>query len=85
MLSTTITDYPFDWEGAHPEVCIAYNTNVHSTTEYSLMYVWKGGSLTNSIGPQPCELSTVNTYAYNSHKVLEESFNRIHVHLSVGH
>ena len=42
MLATTTGNHPHDWEIHLRKVCLAYNTNVHSTTGYSPFYLMFG-------------------------------------------
>ena len=89
MISATINDHPFDWEEALPKVCIAYNTSIHATTGYSPFFLMYGREARLPVdmvyGTQPPVLSTVDNYAQKSRKLLEESFDRVRVHLAVGH
>jgi len=38
MLTTTTQNHQFDWEDQLPKVCMAYNTSVHASTGYTLMF-----------------------------------------------
>ena len=89
MISATINDHPFDWEEALPKVCIAYNTSIHATTGYSPFFLMYGREAHLPVdmvyGTQPPVSSTVDNYAQKSRKLLEESFDRVRVHLAAGH
>ena len=89
MIATTISEHPFDWEEALPKVQMAYNTSVHSTTGYSPLFLMYGREARLPVdivyGTQSLASSTVDTYSQKSCKLLEESFNRVREHLSVGH
>jgi len=51
MLATTTRDHSFDWEDQIRKVCIAYNTSIHSSTDYTPFYLMFGHQARLPIDP----------------------------------
>ena len=89
MLSTTLKDYPCDWEERLPKVCMAYNTSVHASTGYSPFYLMFGRKPKLPIDllyptKRGCD-TTVSEYANDLRSSLETAFERVRHQLQTKH
>ena len=89
MIATITAYHPFDWEEALPNVCIAYNTSVHSTTGYSPFYLMyeREPRLPIDIvyGTQSQASSSIHHFVQKSHTLMAQAYDRVRQHLSTGH
>ena len=89
MLSTTLKDYPVDWEEQLPKVCMAYNTSIHASTGYSPFYLMFGRKPKLPIDllyptKRGCD-ATVSEYASDLRCSLETAFGHVRHQLQTKH
>ena len=80
MLATMTKQYPFDWENELQlrKVCMAYNTSVHSSTEFTPFYLMYGRQVKlpiNLVYGTECKKDTpVTEYASHLKQSMEEAY-----------
>ena len=87
MLSTAVSDHPFEWEHHLRRLCLAYNTSIHPTTGYSpfsLMFGRQARLLVDiMLGTSTATTSTIPQYVVNLRTNLETAYS--YVRNRMGH
>ena len=77
MLSTSVEDSPFEWEDHVQKVCMAYNTSVQSTTEFTPFFLMFGREArlpVDLLFELPHSSSSVTDYAVSLTKSLNRAY-----------
>ena len=87
MLSTAVSDHPFEWEHHLQRLCFAYNTSIHPNTGYSpfsLMFGRQARMLVDiMLGTSTATTSTIPQYVANLRTNLETAYS--YVRNRMGH
>ena len=85
-LSTTVHSHPLDWEENITKVCMAHNTSVKATTEYSPFYLMFGRNACLPVDvmfptDKPAADVSFGEYAKMTSESMEKAFNIARVHV----